>query len=101
MPKPIKLKIRYTSKSLDHASCIKKYLKKNFTQKEIDGFYLLLSSFEEAISLFPKLYPQTKKQSNIRRAVLSKVLCAFYRVTKTDIEIIAILDNRCNMADML
>jgi len=27
--------------------------------KEIEGFYLLLATFEEAVSIFPKLYPQS------------------------------------------
>ncbi len=100
MPKPIKLEVFWTSKSLYQASLIKNYLKENFSQKEIDQFYLLLSSFAEAVSLFPKLYPETKKLK-IRRAVLSKELFVFYRISKVNIEVIAVLDNRCNLFKFL
>lgn len=101
MPEHIPIKVRWTSNSLENASAIKKYLSENFSQKEIDSFYLLLSSFENAISAFPNLYPETKKNSHIRRAVLSKVLSSFYRIKKTDIEVLAVLDNRCDLSDLI
>jgi plasmid stabilization system protein ParE len=97
MPESVKLQIRWTSQSLFHASLIKQYLLKKFTQKEVDNFYDLLSSFEEAVVLFPKLYPETKKKFKIRRAVLSKELSVFYRIAKGQIDVLAVLDNRCNL----
>jgi plasmid stabilization system protein ParE len=71
-------------------------LKDNFSQKEIDNFYWLLQSFEETVSVFPELYPVAKKVK-IRRAVINKVLSIFYRIHHNQIEVIAILDNRCDL----
>ena len=39
---------------------------------------------------------KTTKKKNVRRAVLSKPLSVFYRIEKSTIEVLAILDNRCD-----
>lgn len=101
MPELSPLNVVWTNQSLVHAAAIKKYLQKEFTQREIDHFYSLLGSFEEAISFFPKLYPETKKKLKIRRAVLSKVLSVFYRIKNNNIEVLAVLDNRCDLSEWL
>lgn len=93
--------IVWTERSLQNAISIKKYLSINFSSKEIDNFLTLLQSFEIAVCAFPKLYPQSGVKKNIRRAVLSKVLSAYYRIYKGEIEVLAILDNRCDIAKWL
>ncbi len=87
--------IVYTSTSLSNATAIKKYLSNRFSQKEVDHFFLL-QSFESVVISYPKLYPKTTKKKNVRRAVLSKPLSVFYRIEKSTIEVLAILDNRCD-----
>jgi hypothetical protein len=57
MPDIKPLPVSWTGRALLNTISIKRYLKQNFTQKEIDSFYLLLSTFEEAVAMFPKLYP--------------------------------------------
>ena len=97
MPEKKALTILWTDEALKNASSIKAYLEESFSEKEIGRFYSLLSAFEEA----PKLYPQTNRKTKIRRAVLSKVLSAFYRISSNKIEILAILDNRCDISKWL
>ncbi|HAC16890.1 MAG TPA: hypothetical protein DCE78_13235 [Bacteroidetes bacterium] len=87
------LVVEYTSKSLNNALEISSYLRNRFSQKEVDTFYQALSEFEKIINHYPKLYKESKRLK-IRRAVLSKVLSVYYRITKNKIVIIAILDNR-------
>lgn len=101
MPNSSKLKVVWTSASLFHSTRIKKYLLKEFSEKEVNHFYALLSSFEEMISLFPKLYPETKKKNKIRRAVLSKELSVFYAIKQKQIYVLAVLDNRCDLSDFI
>ena len=101
MPESVKLNLRWTSQSLFHATLIKKYLLKKFTQTEVDNFYVLLSSFEEAVVLFPKLYPETKKKLKIRRAILSRELSVFYKISKAQIDVLPVLDNRCELVAFL
>ena len=89
--------IVWTERSLQNAISIKDYLTDNFSSKEIEAFFSTLQAFEIAVCAFPELYPQSEIKIDIRRAVLSKVLSAYYRVTKGEIEVLALLDNRCDI----
>lgn len=100
MPKR-QLEVFWTDNALENAANIKVYLISNFSDKEVNTFYSLLNSFGEAVSLFPELYPRVGKRLKIRRAVLSKVMSVFYRIAKNKIEVLAILDNRCDLKGWL
>jgi len=97
MTKPKVATIQWTERSLQNAISIRSYLSSNFSNKEVDHFYRLLQSFEIAVCAFPELYPASTTKKDIRRAVLSKVLSAYYRVHRGKIEVIALLDNRCDI----
>lgn len=97
MPKSKVTSIVWTERSLQNAISIKTYLISNFSSKEVDHFNAILQAFEIAVCAFPDLYPKSLIKKNIRRAVLSKVLSAFYRVHEDRIEVIALLDNRCDI----
>ena len=101
MPKPKVASIVWTDRSLQNAISIKEYLSNKFSSKEIDNFYALLQAFEIAVCAFPELYPQSGIKKNIRRAVLTKVLSAFYRINKGQVEVLALLDNRCDIGKWL
>ncbi|MDB5091536.1 MAG: hypothetical protein JWR09_5530 [Mucilaginibacter sp.] len=92
------LNILYTNRANSDAITIKNYLLYKFTQREVDNFYDLLRIFENIASAFPLLYPKSINSKNIHRAVLSKQLSVFYKVSKSAIIVIAILDNRMNKA---
>jgi plasmid stabilization system protein ParE len=87
------LTVFWTDRSISDSLAIKRYLQKEFSQKEIDNFYKLLGAFEKIV-LFPQLYPQSIKNKKAHRAVLSKQLSVFYNLSKDQINIIAVLDNR-------
>lgn len=99
MPEQKALSVLWTDRSVQNALSIKKYISHNFSQKEVDNFFALLGAFEKAVGIFPKLYPLSSQQREIRRAVLSKELSAFYRIAKNKIEILAVLDNRCDSSE--
>jgi plasmid stabilization system protein ParE len=88
--------IRYTKRADADAIIIKNYLLYKFTQKEVDHFYQLLGTFEKVIVAFPELYTLSINGKNMHRAVLSKQLSIFYRISKNRITINSILDNRMN-----
>ena len=96
MLKPKVMSIVWTNSSLKNAISIKGYLLTHFSDKEVDNFFAILKSFEIAVCAFPNLYPRSLVKQNMRRAVLTNVLSAYYRVHKGNIEVIAILDNRCD-----
>jgi plasmid stabilization system protein ParE len=93
--------IVWTEKSLENANSIRNYLLSNFSSNEVEHFYATLQSFELAVCAFPTLYPRLLLKKNIRRAVLSKVLSAYYRIHKGQIEVLALLDNRCDISKWL
>lgn len=88
------LAVIWTEQSLTDSLEIKNYLIKYFTQREIDLFYGLLISFEKVVVFFPQLYPISKKNRQVRRAVLSKQLSVFYIHSTDYITVVAVLDNR-------
>jgi len=98
MPEKKWLTVLWTNKAFNNASSIKSYLEEKFSGKEVQKFYSLLSAFENAVKIFPKLYPQTNKKAKIRRAVLSREVSVFYRIIAESIEVLAILDNRCDLS---
>jgi plasmid stabilization system protein ParE len=97
MPDKKLFTVSWSAYSLENAASIKHYLLENFGDHELEVFYELLISFEKAVAVFPNLYPKSNFKSRIRRAVLSKAVSAYYRVSKNKIEILAILDNRCDL----
>ena len=101
MPDKTVSTVLWTDRALRNASSIKKYLEINFSTREVENFYSLLHAFEIAISAFPNLYPKSKIKRRIRRAVLSKVLSVYYRISKNRIEVLALLDNRCDISKWL
>lgn len=89
--------VYWTERALQNAIGIKHYLLSEFSQKEVDHFFSLLKTFEIAVAAFPELYTAYATKPGIRRAVLSKPLSIFYRIKKNRIEVLAILDNRCDL----
>ncbi len=88
-----RLVVEYSPSSLNNAIEIVSYLRRKFTEKEVNRFYQFLYDFEQIIGLYPTLYAESSRK-NIRRAVLSKELSVFYVVKKNKINIVAIIDNR-------
>jgi plasmid stabilization system protein ParE len=101
MPEPKVASITWTDRALLNAVTIKEYLASNFSSREIENFYALLEAFEIAVCAYPQLYPLSGIKKNIRRAVLSKVLSAYYRTSGEKIEVLALLDNRCDIEKWL
>lgn len=95
------LHVVWSATALEKAVEIKQYIAANFSEKEVNSFLQLLSSFEIAVSVFPKLYQASKTKKQVRRAILDKNLSVFYRVSKNRIEVLIIFDNRNNLSKWL
>lgn len=93
MDKKKKLIVEYSKQSLKNTKEIVSYLRRKFTEKEVNNFYQSLRDFEKIIITYPTLYSESKKKK-IRRAVISKVLSIYYLINKNTISIVAIFDNR-------
>jgi plasmid stabilization system protein ParE len=88
----------YSDRAIRQAEGIKSYLLYKFTQREVDHFYELLNLFESVVVTFPELYRKSSSNKKLHRAVLSKQLSVFYKISKGKITVMAVLDNRMNPA---
>ena len=91
----------WTERVLQNAVSIKNYFTLHFSAREVNNFYSILEAFEIAVCAFPELYPHSTRKKNIRRGVLSKVLSVYYRIHGDNIEVLSILDNRCDLSKWL
>jgi plasmid stabilization system protein ParE len=92
------LQVVWTKRSLSNALGIKNYLIKKFSTKEVVKFENLLRQFELTVSNFPTLYPESRKQKLLRRAVIHKNTTVFYIYDKNKVTVIAMKDNRQSKA---
>ena len=86
--------VEWTKRSLQNAIAKKGYLLTKFTKKEVSRFESLLRQFELTVSNFPNLYPESKNQKNLRRAVIHKNTTVYYLFDKDKMTVIAMKDNR-------
>ncbi|MER3376363.1 MAG: type II toxin-antitoxin system RelE/ParE family toxin [Allomuricauda sp.] len=86
--------VQWTERSLSNALEIKAYLKRRFSGKEIVRFEELLKQFENIVSNFPTLYPESHNQKYLRRAVVHKNTTIYYIFKKDKVTVIAMKDNR-------
>jgi plasmid stabilization system protein ParE len=87
-------KIVWSPLSENDFSSILDYLNKNWGQKVVFQFIDLVENFLEQISINPQQFPLILKKKKIRKCVMTKHNTIFYRVGKTQIEILRIYDTR-------
>lgn len=75
---------------------IRQYLEKNWSNKEIRGFFRILDKRISLIASNPKMSPKTQERGNVRRSVLNKQTTLYYRFDGHQIEILYLFDNRKN-----
>ncbi|MCK0192521.1 type II toxin-antitoxin system RelE/ParE family toxin [Arenibacter sp. F20364] len=92
-------RVEWTKRSLLNAIAIKNYLIQKFTVKEVVKFERLLWQFELTVSNFPTLYPESKSQKLLRRAVIHKNTTVYYIFNKDKVTVVAMKDNRKEKAD--
>lgn len=92
MDKPAE--VVWTKRSLQNALSIKIYISKKFSKKEVVKFETLLKQFELTVSNFPTLYPESKYQKLLRRAVIHKNTTAYYIFDNKKVIVVAMKDNR-------
>ncbi len=73
-------KIFWTEEALQGLKEIIDYLSTEWTQKEVDDFKVKLSKQIDHIKINPWLFPKSKFQPRLRKAVLSKQTSVYYEV---------------------
>lgn len=73
------------------------YIGKNFSKKEEDSFLVQVLETLTAIHEFPKAYPETKRPTGARKAVIHPHSTLFYRIENNrKIRLLFFWDNRNN-----
>ncbi len=73
-----------------------KYLRREWTEKEVTKFVNKVKDFEHVVSKFPEIYAESNKKAGLRRAVLSKHNSVIYLIDTEEalIRVYTIFDNR-------
>ena len=87
-------KIRWTDHALSELEDTIEYLEKNWTERELKNFSQELDHTIELISRNPEVFQLTRKDSTVRRAVVSKFNNLYYRQNNETIEILSFFPNR-------
>ena len=75
---------------------ILEYLRNNWSEKECSDFLDLTVHFQKTISLFPRTFKVSKKYKNCRLGLIHKHITAIYKISRRQISIVTIADNRSN-----
>lgn len=86
-------KIFWTDEAIKNLESILGYLKGRWTQREIDNFKKKLGKQIKLIEANPKLFPCSKYNSRLRKAVLSKQTTIFYEVSGHTIYLVYLFNN--------
>ena len=65
------LPVKWSAQSVGHGIAIREYLLENFSQKEVDKFFMLLEKFERNVSRFPKLLPCYRTEEKSEKSSLA------------------------------
>jgi plasmid stabilization system protein ParE len=74
------------------------YLEKEWSERVKQNFILKLSKASNQIADNPMMYPASAIKKDIRKCVVTKHTILYYKVSKTEMEIITIQDSRQNPA---
>jgi len=84
----------WSLESSNKVQSIIEFLLDEWGEKEAYTFLNRLKKFEKLVVKYPKLYPASQYDENLRRAVITKFQSAIYRIDDNSIRVITILDHR-------
>ena len=90
------LKIKWTLNAQNELNAIYDYLEENWTIREIINFSTELERVLSIICKFPHIFPASLAKKSVRRCVISKQTSLYYKISKNQIVIISLFDNRRN-----
>ena len=94
-------RILWSDESLSNLENILNYLESNWTEREVSKFKAQLNRNLEIISQFPLIFPESKANPGLRRAVLNKQVSIIYQILKETVKIAYLVDNRQNISNII
>lgn len=89
-------KILWTDHAISELQETIKYLKINWTERELRNFASKLDHTIELISKAPEIFPASLSKKDIRKAVVEKHNSLYYRINNDSIEIVSLFSSRKN-----
>ncbi len=93
------LNVIWSNEAVQNLEDIIHYIKKEWTQREVDNFLVRLEKCIFLIQQKPKLFPLTEYRKNLRRCVISRQTSLYYLSIGSDIYIVSLFDNRRNLSN--
>lgn len=90
----VERKVIWSMESSKKVESIKSYLRNNWSISEVQIFLKRLKRFETIVASFPKLYPVSTRNPELRKAILSKHHSIIYEIDEEIIKVHTILDHR-------
>jgi len=87
-------RIIWSEEAINSLRDIIEYLENRWTRKEIENFAALLDKQLELISSNPYLFPKSSHSKELRKSVLTKQTSIYYYISRQEVHIISIFDNR-------
>jgi len=72
------------------------YLLENWSEKIADEFYVNFEKTIHKISLYPEIGRPSAKRPDVRKKLITKHNCLYYRIKKNSVIVINMLDTRRN-----
>lgn len=89
-----KLEVIWSIESTKASDQILQYLHDEWTEREINNFLEALHAFEDMVSVFPQIYPESPIKKGYRKAVIVKQVSAIYSIENDHILVHTLFDNR-------
>lgn len=90
----MRYKVKWTLLAENDFEAITDYLLKNWDTSILEKFIKITENSIQQISSFPTLFPIIYKKKKIRKCVLTKQNTLYYRIVRTEIQILRIFDTR-------
>lgn len=90
------LNIEWSENASKKLDAFYQYLLDEWSFRDAEKFLDQVQEFEFTISYFSKSFVQSKKRKRYRIGLVHRYVSAIYEVRKSDIVIIALIDNRSN-----
>ena len=87
-------KVFWTDHAISELKETIEYLRKNWTERELNNFSAKLDHTIELISKTPEIFPSSFEKIEIRKAVVEKYNNLYYRIIGNSVEIISLFSNR-------
>lgn len=89
-----RLEVIWSIESVNITDQIINYLNSEWSEREVKNFLEALKAFEEIVSFFPEIYPDSQIKKGYRRGVIVKQVSVLYSVENNRILVHTVFDNR-------